>query len=420
MAAPVKPDPSASTDAEGGEQEGGLRLSPLEAAIAEARRASTEGEPLVPPAKEEGEGDEKPAGEAEAEGAEASEAEGGEPDATEEDEEGAADADAGAEETEAGEEGGEPPETEGAAEADAQAEDDVDPELVVGLPPRREGDEEVEIVAENQEVAERLRQLKNQAVAGAQLQEREAKVETDFAQIEEMELQIGTDPVGFILKNVPEQTIGLLTLALVTDDAVLASIKDQLFPALQDEKELRTLRAELKGARAEAKNSLRDAVEAKRYGKEQAKIIRGAIAHMVPVTDGISESRRTAIIQDLELAAATEVRTKQLQKVEPGDLPVLLSAKLRAHGIDPLAASKAITDGANSEAGSTSSPKKKAKRPTTKELKTASARRKKAAAVTPPGGSAPASRPKLPEGQKLSDRFKLAREKGLGALLSNR
>lgn len=419
MAAPVKVDPPEG--AEAGEQDGGLRLSPLEAAIADARkRSTTEGEALVPPPKAEGEGEveDPPAGEGE--GAEAEETEGGEGDATQEEEAGAAAGEGEAEaEAEATEDDPDAAKEPGAAEAEA-TEDDVDPELVVGLPPRREGDEEVEIVAENLEVAERLRQLKNQAIAGGQLQERETKVETDLAQIEEMELQIGTDPVGFILKNVPEQTIGLLTLALVTDQNVLASIKDQLFPALNDEKELRTLRAELKGERAEAKNSLRDAVEAKRYGKSQAKIIRVAIAQMVPVTDGISESRRTAIIQDLELAAATEVRSKQLQKVEPGDLPVLLSAKLRAHGIDPLAASKAISDGPTSEAGSTSPPKKKAKRRTTKELKSASERRKKAAAVTPPGGSAPASRPKLPEGQKLSDRFKLAREKGLGALLSTR
>ena len=418
MAAPVKADPPEG--AEAGEQQGGLRLSPLEVALADARkRSTTEGEALVPPPKAEGEGEveDPPAGEVE-EGAEAGKEEG---DATEEEEAGAVSGEGEAEaEAEAAEDDPDAAKESGTAEAGAEAEDDVDPELVVGLPPRREGDEEVEIVAENLEVAERLRQLKNQAIAGGQLQEREAKVETDLAQIEEMELQIGTDPVGFILKNVPEQTIGLLTLALVTDQNVLASIKDQLFPALNDEKELRTLRAELKGERAEAKNSLRDAVEAKRYGKSQAKIIRGAIAQMVPVSDGISESRRTAIIQDLELAAATEVRSKQLQKVEPGDLPVLLSAKLRAHGIDPLAASKAITDGANSEVGSTSSPKKKAKRPTTKELKSAATRRKKAAAVTPPGGSAPATRPKLPEGQTLSDRFKLAREKGLGALLSTR
>ena len=72
----------------------------------------------------------------------------------------------------------------------------------------------------------------------------------------------------------------------------------------------------------------------------------------------------------------------------------------------------------DSEPGATP-PAKKVQR-TAAELKSASDKRKQAAAGTPPGSGAPAAAPKLPAGQTVEERIALAREKGLGALMSGK
>lgn len=416
MATSVKPDP-ASKAADGDDKEPtGPQLSPLEQALADARARTKEQKSIIPeePAAE---GDKTP--DAEAEG----ETEDG--DATQEtgEGEGAAGDETEGEET-PGADGEKPdePETPEGDEATAEADEEVedDPDLVVALPPRREGEPEIEIVAESVETAEALRRLSNMAARGADLEARETRIQTDQAQIEELEVFIGTDPVGFIEANVPGEVTDTVALALVTDPDVLARIKDRLFPALQDQKEMRTLRAELKGDRAEAKNTLRETIEVRRFAKEQAKIVRDTLQVMVPETEGISAERRSAIIETLEKGVGSAVREKAIQKITPEDLPVILTKELRAAGIDPLAAAQAIQSGGKAAPGSEpgkSPAKKKVKRPTAKELKLADGKRKKAATSAPPGAAVPATRPKLPAGQNLEDRMKLVREKGIGALM---
>jgi hypothetical protein len=413
----VKPDP-ASKAADGDDKEPiGPQLSPLEQALAGARALQKEKKSIIP-VKEEpaAEGDETPA--AEAEGDEKKEADDGETGEGED----AAGAEAEAEETPGADaEKPDEPETAEGDEATAEADEEVedDPDLVVALPPRREGEAAIEIVAENKETAEALRRLSNMATRGADLEARETRVQTDQAQIEELEVFIGTDPVGFIQANVPGEVTDTVALALVTDPEVLARIKGRLFPALQDEKEMRVLRSELKGDRAEAKNTLRETIEVRRYAKEQAKTVRDTLQIMVPETEGISAERRAAIIETLEKGVGSAVREKAIQKISPEDLPVILTKELRAAGIDPLAAAQAIQSGGKappSEPGK-SPAKKKVKRPTAKQLKLADAKRKKAATSAPPGAAVPASRPKLPAGQNLEDRMKLVREKGIGALM---
>ena len=412
MATSVKPDP-ASKAADGDDKEPtGPQLSPLEQALADARARTKEQKSIIPeePAAE---GEETP--DAEAEETEDPDAETGEG-------EGAEGAEAEAEETPGadGEKPDEPEATEDEATAEADEEVEDDPDLVLALPPRREGEPEIEIVAESIETAEALRRLSNQAARGADLEARETRVATDQAQIEELEVFIGTDPVGFIEANVPGEVTDTVALALVTDPDVLARIKDRLFPALQDQKEMRTLRAELKGDRAEAKNTLRETIEVRRFAKEQAKIVRDTLRIMVPETEGISAERRSAIIETLEKGVGSAVREKAIQKITPEDLPVILTKELRAAGIDPLAAAQAIQNGGKAAPGSEpgkSPAKKKVKRPTAKELKQADGKRKKAATSAPPGAAVPATRPKLPAGQNLEDRMKLVREKGIGALM---
>ena len=407
MAAPVKPEPApAGAPAPEGEKE--PQLNPIEAALRAAREKFTSGESITTPADEGGEG----GGEAEQEGAEGGdegegegEGDGGEPTAAE----GEGEAEVADEGEPAGE--GEP----AAGDAAIEGEGEVDAELVVAIAARREGDDDIEITVDDTETAERLRQLNNSAIRGEELKRQQAKVESDQAEIEDMESYISTDPAGFIINNVPPEVIEVVALTLITQKEIWEKIQPRL-EQLQDDQELRLVRAELKTERLEAEKVLQKRAEGRRHSKQQAKVILQGIDRMVPLTDGITESRREAIIGSVQTAVATAVREKRLTTIDVNDLPLLASAALRQHGIDPLAAAASLKDGGGeSEPGKKPPAKKKQK--TAKQLKSASDKRKKAAASSPAGAGAPAAAPKLPAGQTIAQRIALAKEKGIGTLM---
>jgi len=407
VAAPVKPEPApAGAPAPEGEKE--PQLNPIEAALRAAREKFTSGESITTPADEGGEG----GGEAEQEGAEGGdegegegEGDGGEPTAAE----GEGEAEVADEGEPAGE--GEP----AAGDAAIEGEGEVDAELVVAIAARREGDDDIEITVDDTETAERLRQLNNSAIRGEELKRQQAKVESDQAEIEDMESYISTDPAGFIINNVPPEVIEVVALTLITQKEIWEKIQPRL-EQLQDDQELRLVRAELKTERLEAEKVLQKRAEGRRHSKQQAKVILQGIDRMVPLTDGITESRREAIIGSVQTAVATAVREKRLTTIDVNDLPLLASAALRQHGIDPLAAAASLKDGGGeSEPGKKPPAKKKQK--TAKQLKSASDKRKKAAASSPAGAGAPAAAPKLPAGQTIAQRIALAKEKGIGTLM---
>ncbi|MDH3291570.1 MAG: hypothetical protein OEO20_11565 [Gemmatimonadota bacterium] len=411
MTAPVKPDPGATTPPSGTDEP---RVSPIAAALAAAREAQRSGKPMLPASTDE----ETPPAEEPGETPDDTDEDDGTDDAAGTEDEGEAE---GEDEAESDDDEAKPPESEDGkppdttVEAGEAGEGEVDPDLIVALPPRREGDDEFELVVENKEAAERIRQLRNGYLAGSQVRALQETIDQERAQIEELEVWIGTDPAGFILQNVPATVIEDVALSLVFSPDLFEKVKDKLQTAVEDDRERRVLMAELKAKRSDAKDTLRQVLETRKFAKGQAILVRDAIAKMVPVTDGITDTRRQAIIQTLESAAADTIRKKRIAKVEIDDVPIMLAAQLRAAGIDPLAAAQALHGDPSSQPGKR--PAKKKPQPTRQELKAASEKRKRATASTPPGGGAPAGRTKLPKGQTLEERFKLAREKGLGALL---
>jgi len=411
MAAPVKPEPAAAAqEGEGNEAPAAPKLNPIEAALRSARERFTGGEPLMPE-DEGGEsgGDDDAAGAAA--GAEEGEGDGGEPAAAEG--EGAAE---GADEGEpAGE--GESAEGDAAIEGEGgEGEGEIDDELIVAIPARREGDEDIEIAVEDKAMAERLRQLKNSAIRGEQLHAQQVRIEKDQADIEEMETWISTDPAGFIMSNVPPEVVEVVAMTLITKPEIWARVQDKL-EALSDPSELRLVQAELKTQGLEAEKFLRTQAEGRRHSKQQAKLILSGIDKMVPATDGISDSRREAIVASVQNAVAAAVREKKLTSIDVKDLPLLASAVLRSHGIDPMTAAAALAEDGDGESEPGKKAPAKRKQKTAKQLKSVSDKRKKAAASTPPGGGAPAAATKLPAGQRLEDRIALARQKGIGSLM---
>lgn len=415
MGAEAKPKPAAGAAQEGrGEESKGPELNPIEAALRAAREKFSAGKSMT--ATDEGAGG---AGGDDDETGAAGNGEGGDAE-----DEGAEAEGESAEEAGEGEDEGEG-EAEGAAGAAAggdedeivdEGDEDVDPELVVAIPARREGDDDIEITVDDKNVAERLRQLKNAAMRGEQIREAQARIERDQAEIEDMENYIQTDPAGFIINNVPVDVVEVVALSLITEPEIWERVQPRL-EQLSDPSELRLMQAELKTQRLEAEKVLQKRAEGRRHSKQQAKIILDGIEKMVPLTDGITESRRETIIGSVQRAVAAAVREKRLTSIDVGDLPLLASAALRQHGIDPMAAAAALQAGGEESEPGKKKPLAKKKQKTAKQLKTASEQRKKAAASSPAGTGAPAAAPKLPAGQTIEERIALAKEKGLGTLL---
>lgn len=289
-----------------------------------------------------------------------------------------------------------------------------DPDLVVTLPARREGEAELELVLEDKEAVERIRQLRNGFMRGEETRAAQAQIVVDQGQIEEMETWISTDPVGFIVSNLPEQTTQRVAMSLITAPKVWDAVKEQLAVLQEDPNELRVIQAELKSQRLEMTSQLKTLADGRKQAREVAHRIEEGIQKLVPVSEGLADGRRDKIIADLQMDIAKQVRDRQLVDVRVDDLPLMAAAVLRSHGIDPIAAAKLLADGdVEPEPGKSPA---KAKQPTGKELVQARKKRKKAAASAPPGADALVTRPKLPKGQRLEDRLALAREKGLASL----
>ena len=413
MASPVKPEPAAAA-AQDGEGEGAApTIGPIEKALLEARERIDGGGSMTKPAEPgggddaegvegtpPGDGGETPEGEVE-----------GAPEAVAPDDGDAA----------AGEGGDEAAAAEGGEEAgEGEGEEDgaPDPNLVVGIPARREGDPDIDIPVDDAEKAERLRQLVNSAVRSEEMKATVARVERDQALIEDMETFISTDPVGFIIANTPAEVQEMVAMSLITTPGIWEKVQDQL-EQLSDPNTLELTQAKLEAKRLKAQNTLREKADGRRESKKQARVLTDGIEKMVPVTDGITESRRETIIASVQEAIVAAVREKNLKTIDVEDLPLLASAALRKHGIDPLAAAGNLQGGSVDSEPGAKPPAKKVQR-TAAELKSASDKRKQAAAGTPPGSGAPAAAPKLPAGQTVEERIALAREKGLGALMGGK
>ena len=287
---------------------------------------------------------------------------------------------------------------------------------MVTLPGRREG-EELEVVMPSKATADAIRGLHKRAKTTEAVEAAQVEVTRAQGEIDEMETMIATDPVGFIIDNVPKEVIREVALALVTQKDIWPELQETL-AGLSDPNELRVVQAEVQTARLTSREQLRKIADAKKSSRETARKIVEGIDLMVPVTEGITASRREQIIADVRQHVGDAVRSQKLTVVDPKDLPLLAAPALRQHGIDPLKAAEVLNQSLTggkapgSRPASTSTKKK-----TGAQFKEARAKKKRAAASTPAGGGAPAAKPNLPKGQRVEERIAFAKEHGIARLL---
>jgi len=231
------------------------------------------------------------------------------------------------------------------AETEGAAEEGLDDDLIVSLPARNEGEEEVEIEVTDPKVAERLRQLKNSAMRGDEAREVLTQAQRDREQVEEFEDMLAADPGGVVigaLKDDPA-TMKHLTMYLLTRPDVWAAVKDQV-AALSDPQKFENIQLRAENERHQLAQNFTEVAQERRAVQQNYMEIQQTVALILPPE--MSEAQRGVFFSDaLRDIAAYAERNRQLT-VNPRDIPIILAARMTASGIDPVKAAHRVATGA--------------------------------------------------------------------------
>jgi hypothetical protein len=330
-------------------------------------------------------------------------------------------------------EGGEEREAEEDAEdAGSDADDEVEGEeeseeeeaeegetITVSVPGRHPNSEDIELEVEDKEVAERIAHLKSGFLRGEEVRERELAVGASVTAMEELSESFAVDPTGFIMEYTDKEELAQVALGLLVLPEVWDAISGQVDKLFSDTGELRTLRAEIKASRLEAKDRLTARSARRKSNSESGKKLGTAIDLMIP--DSIDGTRREQLVRDLTRDTTDHITRNKLDSLDVKDLVPILAARLETNGIDPLDARKAIQDGSRSRGKITTKKRPEKKPKSGKELARASAKRKSVAAAPGAGKKAAPTQPtKLPAGMTIKESIDLARKKGLAAFLPDK
>jgi hypothetical protein len=357
-----------------------------------------------------------------------------EPDGEEDDADGKEDEEEEAGEEEGGETGTDDEKDEEGEGSDADdADDEVEGEeeaeeeeaeegesITVSVPGRHPNSEDIELVVEDKEIAERIAHLKSGFMRGEEVREREVAMGASEDAMAALSEEFAVDPAGFVMQYTEsKEELGQVALALLTLPEVWDAVNGQVDKLFSDTGELRTLRAEIKATRLEAKDKLTKRSAIRKENAESGRKMADAIDLMVP--DSIDGTRREQLITDLTRDTTDHITRNKLEKLDVKDLVPILAARLETNGIDPLDARKAVQDGSRSRGKITTKKRPEKKPKSGNELARASAKRKSVAAAPGAGKKAAPTQPtKLPAGMTIKESIDLARKKGLAAFLPDK
>jgi hypothetical protein len=297
-----------------------------------------------------------------------------------------------------------------------------------GLPER--GEEPIELEAPDEETYNRLNRLANEAAIGRQVREERRALQAQRQELAQVEDMIALDPTGFILSRIPESVRTDVAMQLLFQPEVLAAIEKRLqendavkeflgegdvslTAVLNDRLALRTLRAELEADRLRMQAKLREQLEQRRAVQAAAERIAAEVDRLIP--PDITGERREQLFQDAIRDVRERLERLQVNEVDPHDVRLIVSERFRRLGIQPARIENGGPEGGQAPGRAAASPSR-----TGQQFVQARNAKRAAAATAPAGAGAPAARPRpdLPKGTDA--RIKLAREKGLAALLGLR
>jgi hypothetical protein len=227
----------------------------------------------------------------------------------------------------------------------APATDEVDDDLIVALPPRNEGEDEVEIQVADKAVADRLRQLKNSALRGDEARQVLTEAQQAREQVEEFEDMLAADPGGVVVNALKDDpaTMKHLAMFLLTRPEVWTAVKDQV-ATLNDAEKFENARLRAENERHELASNFQTVAQERKAVQQNYRDIQQTVGLILPPE--MSEAARGVFFSDaLRDIAAYAERNRQLT-VNPRDIPIILAARMTASGIDPVKAAHRVATGA--------------------------------------------------------------------------
>ncbi len=217
--------------------------------------------------------------------------------------------------------------------------------LTAQLPARQEGEEVFEIEVDSPEAVERIRQLSNMAMRGAEFHRQAANLDNERSQIELERSELVDDPGTYIADKVPADRREEIVLQMLTDPGVYEFVRDQINDWEQDPSRrdvtLANQRADLVEKRAKRAEFRRQHVEL----QGRANQVREKVYSLIP--DTVDDQTATLFIRDAINDIATHVNGLQRQgmdaQIGPDDVERVIGGRLQMYGPIFEAASQAGT-----------------------------------------------------------------------------
>ena len=321
---------------------------------------------------------------------------------------------------------------EGPQEPDVEetADDPESPDLTVELP-GRQPDETVKVTAADEETAERLRQLRNDAMRREEFKRQKQSLDQDRQQFRELEAEFKADPSRFLAKRVEDPELREKTvLRLLGQDeetfnrvqstlrqwdmnpdkkrADLAEMENEARDRKQETTREQRVREQARNAATQARSHVEDlAREAGLEGVRAKKFMKTA---MREVGDAMVDANRFEISRDEAIQVLEHTGTLEAFGATPGASRGRSSSR---RGADNGKASERRVRAVDPD----SEAARKARR-AGEEMKSEAESRRAAAASPQGAGASAAQQVTPPEGQSVKERIAWAKEKGLGTILS--
>jgi hypothetical protein len=314
------------------------------------------------------------------------------------------------------------------AEAEGEGDEEESKAFAVQLPGRGPDDPDIEIEVGDEEIANRLRQMRKGYDRKNRLDADRADVQQKERELDEVDTLLRADPVGFVLERVNPEIKKQLALNLLADDEIYEHVVEQIADWEQSPDKKEGSRLKLENDRLKSQGDVRDQLDRTHRFRDQGDAVDAAIDALVP--DTMDEDTANLFLADARRDMLAHIQKEGFALMNDAELeafvakvPSVLARRLRLYGIAP-------RDGADggSPPASTATPVARPATPeaarlveearaTPERVRKTVARRKAAGAAAPSGHGLPASPPgiKPPPGAGVKEAIAHARKHMLGA-----
>lgn len=202
---------------------------------------------------------------------------------------------------------------------------------VVAIPGRQPTDPDLEIEVSDPVVAERLRQLKNAAMHGAEYRAGKKELREAEGRLRQIQTEIRTDPVGFTSRHLTPELRREMALQLLADDDTWQAVQQEVFD-LGDPDRRELVVAKLQARQYQLREQLRQDYEQDQRLQQQYNVVEQAVEAMIP--DEWDEDRRELFKQDCFTDLGRWLRQVGASAVNAADIPAILAKRLRSAGLN--------------------------------------------------------------------------------------